>query len=149
MEKTVTTLEELDKAIDSFDKLTEVEITTDLAKMQEDGLLRKAEEFSDEAFMALVKNRMIDINAEDITITCNAYMGKNTEHTENVGVTVHRSGDIFTVDYVRPFAFLSLYFKDDVLKRACAKYTGEEEYRLYVQLCMRELMWSMTPSTIL
>lgn len=138
-------MSEISDILDGFERLTKVEITMDVQKMREDGTLRKADDYSDDAFFAMIKNRMISTNADCTILTCEAYY-KDETLTRTIGVKISRNGEVFKVRYLNVFGYLSLHFTGIKRIRAWVKYITNKQFRLFVQICMRELLWRNSPA---
>lgn len=94
--------------INSFDKLTSVEVSLDVKKMEEDGMLNDPADYTEERFRESIEKRMKSSNAETSSIGCSTTIrDKKTGEDKSTGRTVtihikretHLDGDVFTYNY--------------------------------------------------
>jgi hypothetical protein len=130
-------------------KLTQVHVTLDTAKMREKGMLRRREDYSDEAFFSLMETRMRESNSDLTTFTCNAYAAKSKGKRRKVGINIGRvcsvEGDKFLYAYIGVWGYLGLFFRGWKRVEALWYYHTNEKAKEQIQRYIRELLWRNYP----
>lgn len=147
-EKTTQSVETLIDLIDKADRITKVELTFDIPKLEQDGKLRKEEDYSDESFFLMIESRMIDSNAEIGTYTADIFHPRDRKKTNRTGVKVKRSANNkFKYKYVGVYGWLAILSPSNSTKfKAWAYYLFWPKARRAIQKMIRETVWKYTPN---
>ena len=135
-------------AIDNASKLTEFEVTLRTDRLQEDGRLKKIEDFSDEEFYRTIQAHMVKTNAEQFEMELSlTFSGKSTGYKAKLVVT--RKGNKFKYRYKGTGLIAYGYLRPMLTLRQTIKgvflYYTNRKFRLRLQQDLRQLFWKSMP----